>query len=154
VIPLTIHGVTSSFPTRKPSAQEYESCPHYDLTFESLDFDPHDITYSCQEQVALDALALPETGDRVRCIMSVSNSAAQAKQIHDYYSRVNALLSEISLVLDDCLFLLDLESSRIISSVKAISQRQGINAKTFSCNWGIGLASARRTLEATTQRGV
>jgi hypothetical protein len=49
VIPLMIHGVTSSFPTRKPSAQEYESCRPYDLTFESPDYDPHDITYSSQE---------------------------------------------------------------------------------------------------------
>jgi hypothetical protein len=35
VIPLTVHGVTSSFPTRKPSAQEYESCRCYDLTCHS-----------------------------------------------------------------------------------------------------------------------
>jgi hypothetical protein len=148
VIPLTIHGVTSSYPTRKPSAQEYESCRLYDLTFESPDYNPHDITYSRQEQVTLDALALPETGDRVHCIMSVSSSAAQAKQTHNYYSCANALLSEISPVLDNRLFLLDLEFSRIISSVKAITQRPGINAETLSRNWGIGQASARRTLEA------
>jgi hypothetical protein len=154
VIPLTIHGVTSSFPTRKPSAQEYESCPHYDLTFETPDYDPHDPTYSRQEQVALDALALPETGDRVRRIMSVSSSTAQARDIHDYYSRDNAILSDISHVLEPRLFLHDLESSRMIATVKSISQRPGIDAETLSRNWGIGLASARRTLEATTQRGV
>ena len=154
VIPLTIHGVTSSFPTRKPSAQEYESCPHYDLTFETPDYDPHDPTYSRQEQVALDALVLPETGDRVRRIMSVSSSTAQARDIHDYYSRDNAILSEISHVLEPRLFLHDLESSRMIATVKSISQRPGIDAETLSRNWGIGLASARRTLEATTQRGV
>jgi hypothetical protein len=99
----------------------------------------------------LDALALPETGDRVHCIMSVSSSVAQAKQIHNYYSRANELLSEISPVLDNQLSLLDLEFSRIIASVKAITQRQGIDAETLSCNWGIGLVSTRRTLEATTQ---
>ena len=71
VIPLTIHGVTSSFPTRKPSTREYESCPQYELTFESPEYDPHDPTYSKQEQVALNTLTSPKTGDRVRSIISV-----------------------------------------------------------------------------------
>ena len=33
VIPLSLHGVTSYFPTRIPTAVENETCPDYNLTF-------------------------------------------------------------------------------------------------------------------------
>ena len=65
-------------------------CTKLEIIFEWREYDPHDPPYSKQEQVALDALALPETGDRVRSIMSVSSSVAQARQVHDYYSHNNA----------------------------------------------------------------
>ena len=70
LIPLTISGVTSTFPTRKPSVEEYETCLQYELTFDSPDYDPHDPTYSRQEDAAIETLL--ETGDRVRHLMSVS----------------------------------------------------------------------------------
>jgi endonuclease V-like protein UPF0215 family len=152
LIPLTISGVTSTFPTRKPSVEECETWLQYELTFDSPDYDPHDTTYSHQEDAAIETLL--ETGDRVRHLMSVSKSLSIARQTDDYDSRSTALLHNISPVLDDRSFLHNMENVKIISSVKTVSQRWGIDAKTLSCNWGIGLAAAKRTLHATTQRGI
>ncbi|KAI2505146.1 hypothetical protein MHU86_9334 [Fragilaria crotonensis] len=42
VIPLSIIGVASSFPTRKPTREEYDQLPHIILTSEAPDYDPHD----------------------------------------------------------------------------------------------------------------
>jgi hypothetical protein len=40
VIPLDLFGVVSCFPTFKPSQDEFETCPRYELTYESLVYDP------------------------------------------------------------------------------------------------------------------
>jgi hypothetical protein len=76
VIPLSLNGVASTFPTRKPTKEEYESLPHLSLTSDDLDYDPHDPSFAAQE----DALTkyLLETVDRIgapppsRCLCSVS----------------------------------------------------------------------------------
>ena len=41
-----------------------------------------------------------------------------------------------------------------MSGVETVSRREGIDARTLSRNWGIGLETARRTLKAATQRGI
>ena len=115
MILLTISGVTSTFPTRKPSVEEYESCLQYELTFDSPDYDPHDPTYSRQENAAIETLL--ETGDRVR---GLSKSLLLSRKAVDYDSRSTALLYDISLVLDDRSFLHDMENVKMISSVTAL----------------------------------
>jgi hypothetical protein len=41
VIPLLIAGTTSYFPMRKPTVEEFESCPNrFELTYESPEWDP------------------------------------------------------------------------------------------------------------------
>lgn len=34
-IPLSLHGVTSYFPTRRPTQEEFETCRRFDLTYET-----------------------------------------------------------------------------------------------------------------------
>ena len=63
-IPLDLRGLTSCFPTRKPTADEYESCVRYDLTAEQPLLDPHDPTYAEQEAACVDHRGLViATGD-------------------------------------------------------------------------------------------
>ena len=62
VIPLSITGVTSSFPTRRPTVEEYESLPHLCLTSDEPIYDPTDTTVAEQEQTFLKHVL--ETGDR------------------------------------------------------------------------------------------
>lgn len=63
VIPLSLHGVTSTFPTRRPTTEEYESLPHLCLTSADPPFDPHDPTFASQEQTI--AASVWNTGDRI-----------------------------------------------------------------------------------------
>jgi hypothetical protein len=41
VIPMSLHGVASSFPTRQSTVEEYESLPHLVLTSEEPAYNPH-----------------------------------------------------------------------------------------------------------------
>jgi hypothetical protein len=66
LIPLSLDGVVSVFWTRKPTIQEYESCPHYELTADTPEYDPSDGSYAQQEQAMAAWVArLAQTGDGV-----------------------------------------------------------------------------------------
>ena len=53
-IPLSMKGVTSYFPTRKPTEEEFNSCPRFDLTYEAPIWDPHSEIFKQQEEALLD----------------------------------------------------------------------------------------------------
>jgi hypothetical protein len=40
VIPLMIRGVTSTFPSRKPTQDEYDTCTKFELTYDSPEYEP------------------------------------------------------------------------------------------------------------------
>ena len=57
-IPLELHGVTSYFPSRKPTKEEYESTPEdlcVELTAEAPDWDPASKAFQQQEEAMLHA---------------------------------------------------------------------------------------------------
>jgi len=67
LIPLTIQGVTSTFPTQKPTPEEHELCLQYELTYASLEYDPLDAWFADQEEAAAETVArLLKTGDEDR----------------------------------------------------------------------------------------
>ena len=53
-IPLSLKGVTSYFLTRKPTKEEFNSCPRFDLTYEAPIWDPHSEIFKQQEEALLD----------------------------------------------------------------------------------------------------
>jgi hypothetical protein len=53
VIPLTIRGVTSTFPTRKPTQDEYNTCTKFELTYDSHEYKPTNDWYGTMEDQAL-----------------------------------------------------------------------------------------------------
>jgi hypothetical protein len=58
LIPPTINGVTSTFLTScKSCVQEYETCLQYELMFDSPDYNPHNPTYSRQEDAVIKTLS-------------------------------------------------------------------------------------------------
>ena len=64
LIPLSLDGVVSVFWMRKPTIQEYESCPHYELTSDAPKYDPSDGSYAEQEKAMAAWVArLVQTGD-------------------------------------------------------------------------------------------
>ena len=155
IIPLNVDGVTSTFPTRKPTEYEIATCRRFDLTDPDKIYNPHDPFYAQAEEAAVATLL--QTGDReqpVRRLASVYKSLATARQVAAAHSQCSAVLLDISPTLNDCTFLTALENAVTVSSVKATTTGSGIDAETLAKNWGIGIHTARRTLKVTTQRGV
>jgi hypothetical protein len=64
VIPLELFGVVSCFPTLKPSQDEFETCPRYELTYESPVYDPTVTFFSEKEASMTDSYGkLKPSGD-------------------------------------------------------------------------------------------
>jgi hypothetical protein len=86
VIPLSLHGVTSTFPTKKPTVDEFETLPHLTLTSEDPMYDLYDVSFAAEEAELTRYLS--KIGDRIgalppsRWLRSVSNihSLGQACQ--------------------------------------------------------------------------
>ena len=53
LIPLHLHGVTSYFTSRKPTMEEYNNCTHFSATAVDPEWDPHDPSFSAQEDALL-----------------------------------------------------------------------------------------------------
>ena len=66
VIPLTLKGVASSFLTRKPTKDEYETLPHLvHLTSDEPPYDPHDPSYA-EHEIGVNQLRIGERGPNRR----------------------------------------------------------------------------------------
>jgi len=82
VIPLDLFGVSSGFPTRKPTEQEYDSCDRrYELTYESPEYDPSDPTFAKQEEAMTDSSGVAHETDgdsvsRIRVLCQISRTNA------------------------------------------------------------------------------
>ncbi|KAI2500399.1 Reverse transcriptase (RNA-dependent DNA polymerase) [Fragilaria crotonensis] len=156
IIPLTLHGVTSSFPTRKPTPEEYESLPHLSLTSDDPEYDPHDTTYAAQE-LAMTKMVL-DTGDRIgapppsRGLCSVSKTISSA---HSFAMRRDPVLLSLQLTsptLDGGAFARAMNHS--VGALRRVSAGNPFDPDVLVRNWGIDRATARRTVNVTTQRGI
>ena len=63
VIPLSLNGGASTFPTRKPIVQGHESLPPLTLTSEDQDYNPNDPFFAAQDDAPTKNLS--ETGDQI-----------------------------------------------------------------------------------------
>jgi len=155
-IPLALRGVTSYFPTRKPSKAELSTCRRFDLTSEEPEWDPQSTAYQEQEEATVDASGLVhETGDRNRrYISSVRVSRDQATDFNNRNCQCSAILREINPNLQDAHLIQSFERNVRVSST-ATGKRKGIlTAERLAKNWSISLDAAKQTLKVTTQRGV
>jgi hypothetical protein len=158
VIPLSIRGVSSSFPTRKPTVEEYETLPHLCLTSDDPPYDPHDPTYEQQEH-ALTKFVL-ETGDRLgaprpsRRLCTVSKTFSSAHFIGTGCDAATESIRQLSPTYDDALFRIALSSRVGIGSIRKIGDGKRFDSDLLARNWGIDRSTAKRTIDITTQRGV
>jgi hypothetical protein len=118
VIPMSLHGVSSTFPTRKPTVDEYETLPHLVLTSEEPRYDPHDPALARREEAL--AKAVLETGDRIgalppRRLCLVSKTLLDASGS----DRVQLALKQISTVHDDAALCDTMQAN--ISTVRSAS---------------------------------
>ena len=141
VIPLELHGIISYFPTRRPSLSKFdEATDRYELTYETPQWDPSSPDFAAQEANANGLIGLPhETGDG-RTISRCDVVPRGSPMDH----------SAISLYLSDASFL---ASHNTLAATKS-RYRRAIDPTTLATCWVIRIKTARRTIEATTQRGV
>ena len=140
-IPLSLHGIISFFPTRKPTAHEFDTCPRYELTYEAPIWDPTSTEFLDQERNAQHPHRpgrARATGDQITRVPRGSLSAVHA-------------CSPISAALSDGVFAVRLTTLLAATSLKPTG---GIQPSELAQRWGIGIEAARRTLNVTTQRGV
>ena len=156
VIPLTLKGVASSFPTRKPTREEFDQLPHLVLTGDSPDYDPHDPTFEQQEDALIKHVS--ETGDRIGAgppihrICLVSNTSLMARRVNSELDGVRCTLQSISVTLDEEALPRALEST--IEAIRTSAPGKHLDADHLAKCWGIDLHTARRTVKATTQPGI
>ena len=151
VIPLSLHGVSSTFPTRKPTVEEYETLPHIVLTSEDPTYDPHDPSLARHEEAL--AKAVLETGDRIgasppRRLCSVSKTLLDASGS----DRVQLALKQLLTAHDDAALCDKMQAN--ISTVRSASAGPQLTPQVLASNWGIDVRTAARTVQATTQRGI
>ena len=169
LIPFNLHGVTSYFPTRRPTMDEWKNCRQFELTSEGPEWDPHASLFSDQEHALLDSNGrIRDFGDQIgrnrRFISSLNNENArfQSRVIAETSSQCGAVLNEIDQTLNDVRFVQLLKSQVKIRlphhtsdiSVASSSRGNGVVAKDLAQRWDIGLEMAEKTIESTTQRGV
>jgi hypothetical protein len=162
VIPLQLKGVTSFFPTRKPTQEEYDSCHHPELTYHSPEWNPHAVTYGQQEEALLDTNGkLKEPGASSGRLMNAFISAVQSKASLNSAIRISSMTSQTSAVLQEIdpnlipdEFVQNMNGTVRIASVNSSDRKNGLEAQELARNWGCGIPAAERTLRATTQRGI
>lgn len=152
IIPLSLKGVTSFFPTRKPSKQEYDSAETVlELTYESPEWDPKSTMFEQQEESMMDSrgqvLTNDTVGPRGRMFMVSGLQTFAPTLPFDLYDCYGMAEDNLGMAL---------ESNRSVAGVGiARSENRGsLDPNKLAQTWGIGLEAAKRTIQATTQRGM
>ena len=127
VIPLLLHGVTSYFPTRKPTVAEYEKeyATTFELTFETPEWDPHSVDFSNQEDNWTDSSGLiREPGDKSGAENRFFNSSASHTLPHSQSNLDDAFLSALLMNVN-------------ISGVKSSGKRYSVTTELLAQTWDV-----------------
>ena len=165
-LPLSIEGVTSYFPSFKPTAAQYESATEgldlLHLTYRDPEWDPHDADFSRQEDAMLghDGLVRDNIKRFSRNLFPVSIVQEEAlfhtftEQLTDN-RQINSIRSRLPT--DDRGQNDSPRRNDLISfSVAAMSSmaKPKMDPALLAKRWGIGLQAAKNTLKKTTQRAI
>ena len=139
VIPLSLNGVVSYFPCRRPSREEWEQSgdsQRIDMTSEDLEWDPKSLDFAQQEEEMLGA------NGRLR--------EPRTKWTEDMTIAALNTVPEVYLPEGD--FGIALEQN--VASIHLGKKGHAVDAETLAKRWGISLKTALKTLQSTTQRVV
>ena len=160
VIPLRLFGVTSYFPCRRPTQQEFETGDKFDLTAETAEWDPYDSTFARQESHHQNTQDWElDSGDRLRQARSFISSFdslepnTQYQAVGKLSSKSNQVLMKIDPNLDGYTFAMRLNKRHNVSLASSTREKP-ISAEALAKNWGVSIEVAKKTRAATTQRGV
>ena len=157
VIPLEVHGVSSVFPTWKPTTHEYDTCDRrYELTYGAPDFDPSDPSFASAEEAMTNLFGgLRDTrGDtykQVRTLCQMSQACAGTLLQDD---SLELQVSALSNTLSYRTFVSTMIANVNVFGVTSSDCCDGVDATILARNWGIVLHAEKRTLKVTTPLGV
>ena len=156
VIPLSIRGVTSYFPTRIPTHHENETCRAFNLTFEDPTWNPASDSFALQEEAQVDPHGrIREPGDRPsRYFISGLVSGYGSQTPSSYEMQCAAVLMDIEPYLVDTLFARMLKENVQVNSTTTSRRKGFLTAERLAKNWSISIEAAKQTLQVTTQRGI
>jgi hypothetical protein len=105
VIPLSLRGVTSYFPTRVPTALENEDCRSFDLTFTDPVWNPQSRSFERQEEAQVDSKGrVWDPGDRPSRFISSSSLQSESHTSFPFDSQCAAVLINIEPALNEDIF--------------------------------------------------
>jgi hypothetical protein len=164
VIPLDLFGVVSCFPRFKPSQDEFETFPRYELNYEIPVYDPTVTFFSEQEESMTNSYRkLKPSGDshpKMRQVCSLRQKELEIKKLTVAYSDTSAKLQDLSIVLENITLLAELKHNVNIADLNVSSihatmrDKGGVDAATLANHFGIGIEVAKRKTIMTTQMGV
>ena len=146
-IPLSLHGIVSYFPTRKPTRREYETCErHYTLTSKTPEWIPSSKSFEAQES------SLTDSRGQFQGTLQEKHQKEKEKllRICQLQLATNTYLPTES---DLSSALRSRSQSRALASFST-SPQQRISLEALARRWGISIPQAQQTLKSTTQRGV
>ena len=134
VIPLALRGLTSYFPTRKPTKAELSTCRRFDLTSEEPEWDPQSIAHQEQEEATVDAYGIVhKTGFRNRrYISTVKVSRDQASEFDNRNSQCSAILQNINANLQDDYLINSFERNVKVFSTVTGKRKGNLTAKRLA----------------------
>ena len=154
VISIAIAGVTSYFPTRRLTQQEWDNSELHvrlELTSESIEWDPSTDRFAKEEAAMLDSNVRLISRNKVdwstKRIVSVLHSNPQDSQPFDDFGEA---LKGLALTSSN----VSAKTKRSIGALSTGKRARAVGPKTLAKNWSIGLAAATRTVEATTQNAL
>ncbi len=141
-IPLSMRGVISYVPVRKPSVRELETCRWINLTSD-MEWDPHSEEFELNEKLAQenDFIAIPQVD---RSIYSISSKLPDTCVGEQFGSLPACLMSEEELLPRTI-------KSIAIKDIKSSQRGSKVSKEELSRMWKIGLETSSKTLAATTQ---
>ena len=140
-IPLHLNGVISYFPVRKPTLNEWETCDLdmiIHMTSEEPEWDPNTDMFETREERLLDN---PELLSEISAI-HMSTLSANPEDLGAELTR------------QICVVRTDYDKASHLSGVSTGKREYKVDAETLAKRWNIPLRTAKRTLDATTQRGI
>jgi hypothetical protein len=134
LVPLELTGVTSCFPARKPTKQEYNKCERIDLAYPKPEWSPNDVWYSEEED----------------CFVHEDTSMTLYKRKHTRQIFACQTFSDDDVVTNLQQYVLVTYSEHEYYETDGTTTISAIETKTRF----VILLAAKRTLKATTQKAV
>ena len=171
-IPLSLDGISSGFVSRKPTWEEYGQYPHVELT-SPMRWDPSSDQFAKKEETYVSSVCVVKTllatdhaRNASRLVSAVNSLRSLRMSIgQEDGSLGDRLVAAVNVAADDTVgdglsgrndnvvYPMD-DESRKMFALSTSEQRSTITPEILSRRWGVGLDTAKRTLQVTTQSGI